>query len=142
MNNKRTVESPTHREILLNHTEIRLYLPFSDWFGTANQSLPFAVPNQSLHGKYNQIWVWFNAIWKTFPLVHHIRSLRRKAKRSGEIKRLRIEYAQPYSIWQCRAFYSSNGYTFIARVRCKLIFIEKILMENEYIFISNINCYP
>ena len=31
-------------EILLNETEIRLYLLFFDWFGTANER-PFAVPN-------------------------------------------------------------------------------------------------
>ena len=46
-------------EILLNRTDIRLYKPFSDWFGTANGQCPFAVPNQPENGKCNQIWVWF-----------------------------------------------------------------------------------
>ena len=44
-------------EILMNQTEIRLYLPFSDWFRTANGHCPFAVPNQSVYGKYNPISV-------------------------------------------------------------------------------------
>ena len=44
-------------EILLNQTEIRLYLPFSDLLGAANGHCPFAVPNESVHGKYNLILV-------------------------------------------------------------------------------------
>ena len=51
-------------EILLNQTEIRLYLPFSDWFGTENGRCPLAVPNQSVHGKYNPLSGWFNKISK------------------------------------------------------------------------------
>ena len=43
-------------EILLNLTEIRLYLPFSDWFETANEHCPFVVSNQSENSKYNRIW--------------------------------------------------------------------------------------
>ena len=46
-----------HREILLNQTEIRLYFPFSDWFGKSNGQWPFSVPNQSENGKYNLISV-------------------------------------------------------------------------------------
>jgi len=53
-------------EILLNQTKIRLYLPFYDWFGTANGHCPFAVTNQTLHGKYNLISVWFSNISKKF----------------------------------------------------------------------------
>ena len=56
-------------KILLNQTEIRLYLPFSDWFGTENGLRPFAVLNQSVHGKYNMISVWFNNISKRFLCV-------------------------------------------------------------------------
>ena len=52
-------------EIILNITEIILCLPFSDWFWTANGRL-FAVSNQSVHGKYNLTWVWFNKTWKIF----------------------------------------------------------------------------
>ena len=36
-----------------------------NWFGIAN-GRPFAVPNQSVHGKYNLISVWFNTISKRF----------------------------------------------------------------------------
>ena len=36
-------------EILLNQSEIRLYLLFSDWFGT-KRTCPFAVPDQSVYG--------------------------------------------------------------------------------------------
>ena len=36
-------------EILLNQTKIRLYLPFFDWFVTADGHCPLAVPNQSTH---------------------------------------------------------------------------------------------
>ena len=43
-------------EILLNQTEIRLN----------SKRCPFAVPNQSVHGKYNLFSVLFNKIWKTF----------------------------------------------------------------------------
>ena len=51
-------------EILLNQTEIRLYLLFSDWFGTAKQhpNSISLVPNHSENGKYNLISVWFNKI--------------------------------------------------------------------------------
>ena len=57
-------------EILLNQTEIGLYLPFSNWFVTANGQCPFAVPNQSLKMvKYNLISVWFNKIWNRFLCV-------------------------------------------------------------------------
>ena len=31
------------REILLNQTEFRLYLPCTDWFGTENEHCPFGV---------------------------------------------------------------------------------------------------
>ena len=44
-------------EIALNQTEIRLYLPFSDSFGTENGQCPFAVPNHSEDGRYNLISV-------------------------------------------------------------------------------------
>ena len=56
--------------ILLDLTEIRLYLPCTDWFGTANGHCPFAVPNWSVHGKYNLITVWFNRILKIFPCMY------------------------------------------------------------------------
>ena len=56
--------------ILLNQTEIRLYLPCTDWFGTANGQCPFAVPNQSENGKYNLVSVWFKEIPKRFLCVY------------------------------------------------------------------------
>ena len=56
-------------EILLGHTDIRLYLPFSDWFGTVNGQCPFAVPHQSENGKYNLISVWINKISENFLCV-------------------------------------------------------------------------
>ena len=58
-------------EILLNQTEVRFYLPISDWFVTAN-GRPFAVPNQSVHDKYNLISVWFNNISKRFLCTEKI----------------------------------------------------------------------
>ena len=54
----------------LNQTEARLYLQFSDWFGTANGHCPFTVPNQSENGKYNLISGWFDKISKKFLCVH------------------------------------------------------------------------
>ena len=51
-------------EILLHETEIRLYLPFSDWFLKANRHGPFAVPNQLENVEYNLISVWFSKISK------------------------------------------------------------------------------
>ena len=56
-------------EILLDHTEITLYLSFSDWFGRANGHCLFAVPNQSKNGKYNILSVWSNKISKRFLWV-------------------------------------------------------------------------
>ena len=57
-------------KISLNQTEIRLYLPFSDWFGAANGHYLFGVPNQSENSKYNLISVWFYKISKIFPCVY------------------------------------------------------------------------
>ena len=48
-------------EILLNQTEVRLYLLFSDWF--------WLIPNQSENGKYNLTSVWINKIPKSFLCV-------------------------------------------------------------------------
>ena len=48
-------------EILLNQTQIRLYLTFSDWFGTKRTVFVW-FQNQSENVKYNLIWVWFNKI--------------------------------------------------------------------------------
>ena len=47
--------------ILLNQTEIRLYLLWIDWFGTINGQCPFAVPNQS-RKMVNTIWFHFDLI--------------------------------------------------------------------------------
>ena len=58
------------REILLNQTETRLYLPCTDRFWTANGQCSFAVPNKSVHGKYNLISSWFNNISKRFLCVY------------------------------------------------------------------------
>ena len=55
-------------KILLNQPEIRLYLPFSDWFGTKRTS--FWCLNQSENGKYNMISGWFNKILKRFFCVY------------------------------------------------------------------------
>ena len=49
----------THRNIsgiILNHTEVGLYLPISDWFGTGKER-PFAVSNNSENGICNLISV-------------------------------------------------------------------------------------
>ena len=54
--------------IIFNQTEVRFYLPFPDWFGTANGHCPFLVPNQSENGKYSPISVWFDKISKKIPL--------------------------------------------------------------------------
>ena len=48
-------------DILLNQPDIRLYLPFSDWFGTQTD-VSVCVPNQSKNGNYNLISGWFNKI--------------------------------------------------------------------------------
>ena len=48
----------THREILLNQTEIRLYLSFSNWFGTKRTSVWFQI-NQKM---VNTIWFRFDLI--------------------------------------------------------------------------------
>ena len=39
-------------DILSNKNEIRLHLPFSDWFGTAKGHCPFLVQNELENGKY------------------------------------------------------------------------------------------
>ena len=48
-------------QIALNQTQIRLYLPCTDWFGTANRRSPFAIPNQSCC-MVNTIWFGFDLI--------------------------------------------------------------------------------
>ena len=53
-------------EIALNHIS---NLQFSYWFGT-KRTRPFALPDQSENGRYNLIWVWFNAISKRFLRVY------------------------------------------------------------------------
>ena len=65
--------SCTHREILSNQPEIRLYLPCTDWFGTANGQCLFAVPNQSVNGKYNLISGWLDKISERFLCVYCVR---------------------------------------------------------------------
>ena len=45
-------------EILLNQTEIRLYLPFFDWFGTKRTSVWFQIN-----------WKMVNTIWFLFDLI-------------------------------------------------------------------------
>ena len=71
---RKTVRLMVHTEKyfwnIIKSNRIRLYLPFSNWFETANGQCPFAVPNQSVHGKYNLISVWFNKIWKRFLCVY------------------------------------------------------------------------
>ena len=47
-----------HREILLNQTEIRLYLPFSDWFGTKQTYVWFQINRRMI----NTIWFRFYLI--------------------------------------------------------------------------------
>ena len=50
----------TRREILLNETEIRLYLPCTDWFGTAN-GRPSVCCSKSI-GTYMVNSIWFDSI--------------------------------------------------------------------------------
>ena len=53
-------------EILLNQLEIRLYLSFSDWFGTKRTSVWFQINWK----KVNTIWFRFDLIrfWKDFSV--------------------------------------------------------------------------
>ena len=57
-------------EILLNQTEIRLYLPYSNWFGTKRTSV--CALNQSENGKYNLISVWFNRERDVSCIFHNL----------------------------------------------------------------------
>jgi len=52
MNHDKHNLSATHRDILLNQSEIRLYLPFPDWFGYKGKSVWFQI-NQKM---VNTIW--------------------------------------------------------------------------------------
>ena len=54
-------------EILLNRTEIRLYLPFPDWFGTKRTLSVWCQINEKM---VNTIWFWFNLIriWNDFSV--------------------------------------------------------------------------
>ena len=68
-------------KISLNLTEIRLYLPCTDWFGYSKRTdarliwiqqtdwRPFAVPDQSGNSKYSLIWVSVNKISKIYFCV-------------------------------------------------------------------------
>ena len=62
--------------ILLNHTKIRLYLPCTNWFGTANGRCPFAAPNQ-WKCMVNTIWFGFDLIkFRKYFSVYSVRSQR------------------------------------------------------------------
>ena len=45
-------------EILLNQTKIRLYLPFSNWFGTKRTAVWFKINRKIV----NTIWFWFDLV--------------------------------------------------------------------------------
>ena len=55
-------------EILLNQTELRLHLPFSDWLGT-KRTVSICCAYQSENGRCHIISVWFNRISKIFLCV-------------------------------------------------------------------------
>ena len=52
-----------HRQILLNQTEIRLYLPLSDWLGTKRTSVWFQINRKMVNTS------WFNKVLKRFLCV-------------------------------------------------------------------------
>ena len=54
---------------LVQLTEIRLYIPFSDWFGTKRNFVWFIL-NQSGNGRCNFIWVNLTRIISTFLCVY------------------------------------------------------------------------
>ena len=56
-------------QMAINQTEICLYLPFSDRFGTVNGHCSCAVQSLSEKGMYNLISFWFNKTWKIFLSV-------------------------------------------------------------------------
>ena len=60
-------------KVLLNQPEIRLYLPYSDWFGTQTYAVRLD-PNQSENGKYNLISGWFNKTLEQFLYVHTLKN--------------------------------------------------------------------
>ena len=57
-------------EILLNQTEIRLYLPFSDWFGTKSTSIWIQINRKMV----NTIWFRVDLISfrKDFSVCNHV----------------------------------------------------------------------
>ena len=72
-------------KILLNQTEIRLYLPFSNWFGTKWTFVWFQINRKMV----NTIWLRFNLIkfWKDFSVcTSHWKKLT-SAGRETEISR-------------------------------------------------------
>ena len=69
----------THRDILLSQPEIRLYLPFSDWFGTRNRR-PFGVQNQST------IWYQFELIWHQKNVPVYCKDYSREISPAGVLR--------------------------------------------------------
>ena len=66
---KKWRQSLGHREILLNQTNIRLYIPFSDWFGTKETSVRSHINRKTV----NTIWFRFDLI--RFLCVRIVKSL-------------------------------------------------------------------
>ena len=118
-------------EMLLNQTGIRLYLSFSNWFGTANGRVRL-VPNQSENGKYNLISGWFDKIPKRLPCVHIITSC--GGIRPQTLEFWQIKEAHPHERWSARC-----GACYIAVISSYICYI---LVISSYICYIFFNAFP
>ena len=88
-------------EIWLNQTGIRLYIPFSDWFGTKRTSAWFQINRKIV----NTVWFWFDSIRfrKDFSVCSNIARL---------IFLIKVTiYIYLYNKWREECWLRGNGAT-------------------------------
>ena len=109
-------------EILLNQTEIRLYLPFSDWFGTKLTSVWFQINRNMV----NTIWYRFDlirfgkdiSVYRFFKLVAS----------STSASQLNRSYGYPILQKLCQIFGLTKFQRFVDR---KINFVFKSLFYRK-----------
>ena len=83
----RTCTQRNYFEILLNHTEIRLYLPFPDWYGTKRSSVWFVTETSREYlGQEIISFRGWKQCWLHYPVVSiPLRFLHTRVRKLGAI---------------------------------------------------------
>ena len=126
--------SSKHREILLNQTKIRLYLPFSDWFGSKRKYVWIQIN-----------WKMVNTIWFRLDLMRFgkrfPRALHTKSQKSAHAELVSYLTSTPsrenlhptlYE-FSCNVCIYSGFYCYICRVWRMYEFIEGLWMFMNFV---------